>query len=262
MNWDNSYNPAKAILIIMLLGISLQLSAQDTLQIVMGTVRNSSNYEPISFAIVKNEMRRTKIISNEQGQFIIPFNRGDLLKITAIGFDDGFYIVNDSSELITDFPVQLKPRIYELKEFTLTPYKTVLQFKHAVAQLELPESNLSLELNLPQIKRHLPSGDEEYPATISFMSPISFLYNTFSHKGKMNKKYRILMANDYKGKIVQKKFNRNLVASIVPIETNEELDAFIEFCCFDFSFLLNASEYELIAAIQRKYSEYILTNSL
>lgn len=250
-----SCNRAKALLILMFIGINLALSAQDTLQIVKGTVRNSGNYEPISFAIVKNEMLRTRVISDEQGRYMIPINRGDLLKITAIGFEDGFYIVNDTTDFIYNFPIQLKPRVYDLKEFTLTPYKTVLQFKHAVIQLELPENNLAPSLNLPFIKHHLPSEDDI--GGVSFMSPISFFYNTFSHKGKMAKKYRKLLASDYNNRLVRKRFTRNLVAKIIPLETVEELDAFIEFCKFDFDFLLNASEYEIIAAVQRKYAEYI-----
>ena len=247
----------KFLLIALLMGINLSLPAQDSLQIVMGTVRNSSNYEAISFALVKNEMLKTKVISNEQGQYSIPVHRGDLLKITAIGFEDGFYIVNDTSDFITNFPIQLKPRVYELKEFTLTPYKTVLQFKHAVAQLELPQSKPAPSLHLPFYKNRPPGIDGDNMGGLAFTSPISALYNAFSHKGKMDKKYRLLMANDYKDKIVRKVFTRNLVAKIVPLETDEELDAFIEFCKFDFNFLLNTSEYELIAVIQRKYIEYV-----
>ena len=245
----------KVLFVALLLGMNLALLAQDSLQIVLGTVRNNSNYEPISFALVKNEMLKTKIISDEQGRYSIPVHRGDLLKITAIGYEDGFYIVNDTSGFITNFPIQLKPRVYELKEFTLTPYKTVLQFKHAVVQLDLPENNPAPSLNLPFIKHHLPSEDDI--GGISFTSPISFIYNTFSHRGKMATKYRKLLANDYEDQLVRKRFTRNLVAKIVPLKTIEELDAFIEFCKFDFDFLLNASEYELIAAVQRKYAEYV-----
>lgn len=258
----HSYNSAKALLIIVLFGINLSLLAGDTLQIVMGTVRNSSNYKPISFALVENVMLNTKVISDEQGRYTIPLKRGDLLKITAIGFEDGFYIVNDSSTIINNFPIQLKPRVYDLREFTLTPYKTVLQFKHAVTQLDLPKNNLVPALNLPIFKHHSPTEDGENMGGIAFMSPITALYNAFSHKGKMAKKYRKLLANDYNNKLVRKRFTRTLVAKIVPLKTNEELDAFIEFCNFDFNFLLNASEYELIAAIQRKYTEYLFTGLL
>jgi radical SAM superfamily enzyme with C-terminal helix-hairpin-helix motif len=72
----------------------------------------------------------------------------------------------------------------------------------------------------------------------------------------MAKKYRKLLAEDYNNRLVQKRFTRNLVAKIVPLGSVEELDAFIEFCNFDFEFLLNASDYEIIAAVQRKYEEY------
>lgn len=121
--------------------------------------------------------------------------------------------------------------------------------------LWLDYGNTFSSLSLPFIKHHLPSEGDI--GGVSFMSPISFFYNTFSHKGKMAKKYRKLLVNDYNNQLVRKRFTRNLVAKIVPLETVEELDAFIEFCKFDFDFLLNASEYEIISAVQRKYAEYI-----
>jgi len=89
------------------------------------------------------------------------------------------------------------------------------------------------------------------------MHPISFLYNTFSHKGKADKKYRLLMAADNKSRLINTKINREVVAKIVPLKTDEELDAFMVYCQFDFDFLMSASDYELVAAIQQKYIEYI-----
>lgn len=246
-------------MVLILLGFTITIPfgfAQEYSQIVMGTVRNSSDYKPISFALITNQMQKTKVLADNDGQFIISFNKGDLLKITAIGFNDGFYIVADTSALVFDFPVQLKPRIYELNEFTITPYKTVLQFKHAVTQLDLPEENPAFNLRAPQIKHHLPDESGEIGA-VSFTSPISALYNTFSHQGKMEKKYRKLLANDHNEKEVRKRFSRDLFSQIIPLEQESELDLFIEYCNFDFSFLLKASDYELIAAIQKKYDLYL-----
>jgi len=247
----------KAILLIICFGVNCGVIAQGNLRYVSGNVRDGSNYEPISYAFVRNSMSNVSIIADEQGKFTIPIHQGDLLKITAIGFEDGFYIISDTTSIINDFPIQLKPKIYELKEVTLTPYKTILQFKHAFTQLQLPKTNLDTELHLPGIKHHLPDENTQEMGGISFMSPISALYNTFSHKGKMDKKYRGLLANDDKDKIVRKRFTPYFVSSIINFETEEELDAFIKFCQFDFSFLLNASEYELIAEIQKKHVEYL-----
>ncbi|MBN1650368.1 MAG: hypothetical protein JW857_03515 [Bacteroidales bacterium] len=246
----------KAVLLFLLLGIHFSLLAQDTTHLVIGIVRNSSNYNPISFAVISNQMLKTKVVADEDGRYVIPFRQGDLLKITAIGFDDGFYIVNDSSKIINDFPIQLKPRTYELKEFTIAPYKTVLQFKHALVQLDLPEEKAFAEIQLPQIKRHIPDENDENQGSVSLGGPITALYNTFSHKGKMMKKYRKVLANDTNNKQVQNRYNRNRIAKMLPMIPNEELDIFIEFCRFDFSFLLNSTDYELIAELQKKYEIY------
>ncbi len=253
---DLAQKNRKAVLLFLLLGIHFSLFAQDTTHLVIGVVRNSSNYNPISFAVVGNEMLKTKVVSDENGRYVIPFHQGDLLKITAIGFEDGFYIVNDSSKRINDFPIQLKPRTYELKEFTIAPYKTVLQFKHALVQLDLPKEKPFAEINLPNIKQHIPDENDEYPGAVALGGPITALYNTFSHKGKMMKKYRRLMANDDNSKSVQNRYNRNRIAQMLPMIPNDELDDFITFCRFDFSFLLNATDYELIAELQKKYEIY------
>lgn len=249
-------NNLKALLLFLLLGTHISLFAQDSTRLVIGVVRNSTDYSPISFAIVGNQMLKTKVVADENGRYIIPFKQGDLLKITAIGFEDGFYIVNDTSKQITDFPIQLIPRVYELNEFTIAPYKTVLQFKHAIVQLDLPESKLLKEIYLPQIKHHIPDENDDNPGSISLGGPITALYNTFSHKGKMMKKYRRVLANDANSKLVQNHYNRNRIAKMVPMIPNEELDDFIEFCRFDFSFLLKSTDYELTIAVQEKYAAY------
>lgn len=251
-----SHERKPILLIAILLGLNMCLLAQDTSQIVSGTIRNSTNYNPISFAIVKNEMLNTRIISDEFGKYSIPFNRGDLLKITAIGYEDGFYIVNDSSDFIADFPIQLKPRIYELKEFTLTPYKTVMQFKHAFANLVLPEENPKLRL-IPIITPNIQTITEFDKVLGAFGSPISFLYNTFSHSSKMARKYNTLIDKDNKSNIVEKRLKQVNIENFIVFKSEEEMKNFIAFCQFDFSFLENMSDYELIAIVQKKYSEYL-----
>jgi hypothetical protein len=247
------------LLFSLVFGLNVFVHGQGDTSIVMGSVRDQSSYKVIPFAQVKNVMQHTRVIADAKGDYIIPICRGDLLKITAIGFEDGFYIVNDSSELIKDFPIQLKPRVYDLKEFTITPYKTVLQFKHAFAQLEIKDENPEIDLKLPQNYHHQENEFEEGLGKASFMSPISALYNAFSHQGKVARKYRLLLAQDYKTKIVRKRFNQKVVAQIVRFDTKEELNDFISFCKFDFDFLLNSTDYELIAAIQNKYMLYTQT---
>lgn len=240
----------------MLISINANVFAQNPLQIVMGTVRNESNYEHISFAVIKNEMQRTKIVADENGSYVIPVNRGDLLKITAIGFEDGFYIINDSAELIKNFPIQLQPKIYELKEFTIAPYKTVLQFKHAFAQLELPEENLVPELNLGGIRPSMPDAEPGHLAPFVIQGPISAIYNTFSHRGKMAKKYQSLAVADVRDTLTLRRFRQIRIDQLLPIETKEDLEDFLAFCNFDFSFLENASDYELIAVVMAKYEGF------
>ena len=244
------------LVFILLLSTSKISLGQEPYQVLSGTVRNTLDHSPISFAVLKNEMLKNSIIADEFGRFNMEINRGDLIKITAIGYDDGFYIINDRAKVIEDFPIQLEPRVYELQEFTLTPYKTILQFKNAFVQLELPNEDLFPGWNLPIIKHNLPADDGSDIGVVSFSSPISMLYNTFSHKGKMHKKYRRLLSKDYQTNLVKKRFTKEAIAKIVPFKSEAELDAFILFCQFDFSFLLEASDYELIAAVQRKYAEY------
>ncbi len=250
---------AEILLFSFLFGINGFVLGQEDTAIVMGSIRDKSSYKAIPFAQVKNMMLHTRVIADAKGNYIIPICHGDLLKITAIGFEDGFYIVNDSNEFIRDFPIQLEPKVYELKEFTITPYKTVLQFKRAFAQLELKDKNPSIDLKLPQNYHHQKNEFEEGLGKASFSSPISALYNAFSHQGKVARKYRLLLAQDYKTKIVQKRFNQEVVAQIVSFDTKEELNDFITFCKFDFDFILNSTDYELIAAIQNKYILYSQT---
>ncbi|HAG15974.1 MAG TPA: hypothetical protein DCG69_05540 [Bacteroidales bacterium] len=244
-------------LLILFLNIGYVSNAQERNLMLKGTVRCSENYEYISFAQIKNEMLNLRSICNEQGDFSIPITKGDLLKITAIGYEDGFYIVEDTGIVLLNFPIQLKPRIYELKELTLTPYKTVLQFKHAFAQLQLANENSTTQLNFPPLTHiRLPSAEPGHLAPLELGGPITALYNTFSHKGKMEKKYRNLIETDTKMSLIKTRLSFPFVSSIVPIASNQELDDFIDFCQFNLEYLLAVSDYVLLSVIQEKYRKF------
>lgn len=257
----NSVLPKMSILLFLFCYI-LNIQAQTNLLYLIGQVRDASSYETISYALVKNSMSNKSVIADENGRFIISITRGDLIRVSAIGFEDGFYIINDTLAIINDFPIQLKPKIYELKEVTLTPYKTVLQFKHAFAQLTLPDENLMPELKLPESIQALNQSTPGELGPVVINGPISILYNAFSHRGKMEKKYRNLISSDKESESIQIRFRQVLKNSYILFETDDELLAFIGFCKFDINFILNASDYELIAEIQKKYEEYTQVQQL
>jgi len=89
----------------------------------------------------------------------------------------------------------------------------------------------------------------------AIMHPISFLYNTFSRKAKMERLYQELVANEEEVYNLAQKYNQNIVTTITGLE-NEELLDFMTFCKFSYYDLVRWSPEFIILQIKKRYDDY------
>jgi len=87
------------------------------------------------------------------------------------------------------------------------------------------------------------------------MHPISFLYNTFSRKMKMERLYKELVANEEEVYNLSQKYNQELVASLTGLE-GEELLNFMTFCKFSYYDLVRWTPEYIILQIKKRYDDY------
>jgi len=89
----------------------------------------------------------------------------------------------------------------------------------------------------------------------AIMHPISFLYNTFSRKMKMERLYKELVANQEEVYNLSQKYNQDLVASITGLE-GEELLNFMTFCKFSYYDLVRWTPEHIVLQIKTRYDDY------
>jgi hypothetical protein len=92
-------------------------------------------------------------------------------------------------------------------------------------------------------------------------SPITWLYDKFSKKKKMERLYYELVSNQDAADNLQLKYNRELVSSITGLYGDELLN-FMTFCKFSYYDLVRWSPEHIISQIETRFDDYEFYKSL
>jgi len=253
----------KTILLSIFIIYSFVLFAQSERKVSF-VVSGSANAQRISFAKISDRTYNVQYVCDEDGRKTITVQDSCLIKISAIGYYD-FYSL--SGEFADDtIKIKMLPKVYQLKEFTLSPYPTVDLFKQAFLDLRIPDTN-AFEFNMAPLyllgmKKNIRKeyNSQEF-ASVSFASPISGLYNLFSSKVKSARKLNQLLGKDRRRAQVYKRYNPQLVKTITGIKDQETLKKMMSFCLPPDTFVLSASDYDLAAFILDCYEEFLIANT-
>ncbi len=251
--------------IILIAMISLLAFDAWSQSVVHFRIKSEIDQLGISYAMLNDRTNNIKFVANEEGGANTFLQDSTLLRISAISYEDQFYLYRSSSHQDT-VDIFLKAKIYELKEFVLNPYPTVMLFKKAIADLQLEDSS-SVMANLQMMESLKPfavSPDHFHGQdilTVSFTSPISLLYNSFSKRAKSEKKLASLTQSDNRANIMKQKYNRELVKRLTGLKEGEKLEDFLEYCEPSFEFILKSSDYEVAMLIIKRYEIFLLNHS-
>lgn len=229
---------------------------------VIVKVKDGQENKAISYALVQNRMENFKIICDEKGYGIVPVKDSTLLKITAIGYEDYFHFIIHSEEVDT-INVLLKSKTYELGEFVVNPYPTIALFKKAVADLELPDTNM-VSANLfmvPNLKGYAAQAKEYQEGavfTIGLGSPITSIYNLVSKRAQSERKLRKLQWTDNKNEVIAQRYNKDYVRQLTGLKKIKEIEAFMEYCQPSYDFILASTDYELACYVLNCYQSFLL----
>jgi hypothetical protein len=216
----------------------------------------------ISYSLVQYRMENFKIICDESGRGVIPVQDSTLLKISAIGYEDYFHFIIHSEE-VKPIQVSLKQKTYELNEFVVNPYPTRMLFKKAIADLDLPDTNMiSPNLFMDPRLKEFSAQAKEYQGgdfvSLSLGSPISSIYNLVSKRAKSERKLKKLKWADNKSEVVAKKYNKAYVEQLLGIKELKRIEAFMEYCQPSYEFILASTDYELACYVMNCYQSFLL----
>ena len=193
--------------------------------------------KPVPYAAVRFLGTKKGVLVDSNGFFSVVISQKDTLKISSLGFHD-FYFVKDPMRQTSYFQIiQLRSKIFELNAVQILGRRT----------LDLDNPMLRWEYKakfLPKIWLfYTPTG--EGPEAPSLMSPISYLYDRFSRRGKDARKLRDMVADRARIKSNALHYNAEKVQKWTGL-LDDEIEEFMRFCPMPQTFLDTASEYEII----------------
>ena len=217
----------KVLIVIALLFVNGKSYSQNNFNgsIISGRLLDSITYKPIADVVVVNKKTNKVTLSGHDGYYYINVNLNDTLVFYLIGYFPKFFLIKNQQDFNKQVHVSfLKPNIEELK---VTAKKITKEKKKPFNQT---------------------------PATIE--SPISFLYEQFSRKYKQYRKIEALEKEKYDRQLKDGRFTKEFVMSVTGIEEDVEAEEFMRMCRFSNDFLENASDYDFLVAIHKKYRYY------
>jgi hypothetical protein len=187
--------------------------------------------------MILNKRTQNGIFGSHSGEFAINALKIDTLKFSVVGYSTITVCFADSAT---------KP------DFTLKLYMQKLQ-------KELPELEVFPQRDLSDIKKDIDELGVKYDYKVSGLgavsSPITFLYERFSHYEKQKRKAAYLYNEEAKKDILKELFRKYVHADIIYL-TEKEFDDFIGYCSFPESFLKSATQYELAVAIRDRFIHF------
>ena len=87
------------------------------------------------------------------------------------------------------------------------------------------------------------------------MNPISLLYNWLSNEGKQERKLEELLQQEAIKKLVSQRYESDLIWEITGL-SGEELNEFKNHCNLPASFVIKASDYELLLRIKECFNNF------
>ena len=222
-----------------------------------GKVVDFITYQALENVCIHNLSSGLMVFSNSSGDFSVLVLPNDVLAISRVGYNMETFPVTDSLRNLNGrATVKLLMKSIILRNVTVyaaKPYplfvkdlvKTTPKEKIDIPGIEIPqEERANYDINRGNLLRGTPLA-----------SPISFLYDRFSRKAKMDRMYADLLANQDEVIRLAQKYNPEIVQRITRLE-GEKLEDFMLYCSFTYYTLATSSDLEIEQMIERKYIQY------
>lgn len=207
--------------------------------LIQGLILEEDSISPIPFAYIINTKTGNGALSNYDGKFSIVASDNDTLSFSYLGYLKRTISVkkiinkNDSTKAFLN--VYLLKNIFLLNSYDVNAFK--------IKSYE--RDYMNRVINRPRV-----SGVN------SFESPITALYDAFSHKGKANRKLAALYEQMLIDELVEKKFNREILRRLTGDETID-FEKFRKFCYnITDQFIIMNDGYDLYAPIMERYEKW------
>ncbi len=244
----------KYITILFLLFSSISSFSQDDK--ISGVVVNDNTLLPLWNINIVNINQAKGAVTDAKGVFEIQAVANDTLLVSSLGFQSiKVRVTNDWVKNKTS-RIRLTEKAYALEEIVIPPYDLTGYLE--VDSKLIPEKE-NYWYNIAGITKMYEGGENSPNAFSRVMNSISNptdkLYNFFGKKPKELKKLKELKKDDNLRNLLQTKYDRETIYSLLGID-RKELNDIISRCNYSETFAQTANDLQILDAISGCYEEY------
>jgi hypothetical protein len=228
-------------------------------QNITGTILSSNDSLSVEGAHILNITKKKMDVSSQLGNFNIRGEIGDTLVVSNVNFKTKQFVVNTSKPIT----ITLNPANIQLEEVIVSNMPiTENDFRKKLIEMPMQDNGKlvpfgvtpgNLMPNIPVIYDKRVINSLGY----AISNPIEYTVSKFNSKFKEKVKYWAIQADLDNSILRNKKYNRELVASLTGLD-GDDLTSFINYMNLTDYYLNSASEYEIAERIKEEFEEYKL----
>lgn len=199
-----------------------------------------------------NTMNATYTYSD--GTFLLPYTHGDTIRISHIEFEDKYIFTQHI--LIPDaiqITIMLNKATYSLDQVDVQIYTDKEAFADDFKNREVESE--AVEVFKYEGPEKLEDVGTDLNAHVPLGSPVSFLYNTFSKEAKEQKRLVEAKATTDRERVIQQRYNVDVIKKVTGIKSNEEAELFMKNCPLEDDYLYRATDYDVVKSILKCQQE-------
>ncbi|MCQ2283840.1 MAG: carboxypeptidase-like regulatory domain-containing protein [Bacteroidales bacterium] len=223
-------------------------------------VLDGITYQPLVGASIYNANTHKFAFSDDNGRFSISVSINDTLVISKSVYRQLVVTVNQNVfNNYDDFFLYYKATM--LKEVRIIGLNPSYEgFKNEIVHMDLPDYYKRAEdVKLSDFEKanatYKPDGNLLSLGGKITTSPITYLYDKYSRKSKMNRLYNEMLSYQDDVNNIQDKYNREIVSELTGLQ-GDELVAFMMYCRFSYYDLVRWDREKIKSQIKAKYYDY------
>lgn len=235
--------------VILLLSV-FALQAQEVLQIT-GRIIDGNSGRRIPNANIINLKKGTMTHSDTSGFFNLTLLRSDILRISALGYEQEYIAFADTSIIGEKIRIiKMIPKVYNIAAVDIYAARWKdFQFEFKNTELEEDPQQTNMQNWFYTVI------SEEELKMLSASASVGIPINYKSNRQKQLEKVRRLDRREYEYRIINHKYNSRLIKETVDIP-DELVEDFMQFCNFNRAFILSSNKYDLIMEIKKRYKAF------
>ena len=243
--------PALLQLACLLLMVYPRLYAQDVPREypvrVAFRLTDAGTGKPVPYASVRILGTRRGLAADSNGFFSLVISQRDSLKISSIGYFDVIYTKRPEKHTSYFETIAMRSRIFEL-----SPVQIMAKRRQ---NMDNPFLRWEYKAKFQPKIWLFYEPDGSPPPSPGIGSPISYLYDRLSRRGREARKIRDMVAERARRKWYASRYNAAKVKEWTGME-DAEIDEFMKFCPMPDAFLDEAGDYEIIERTFRCREEF------